>query len=116
MSTIIVLFTQLPQSQAVIYSNSTRLEPVPDDTFHGLPVYFKSNVMIRSLHNAEQMHEHIQQILRPLSKYILSEDVTLYGPQRRQDGGGNGQDNVVVIEQYDLPFIAAAQIGAYTFT
>lgn len=117
MSTTIVLLASLPQSQGVIYSNSTRLEPIPDDTFHGLPVYFKSNVMIKSLHSRNEMHDHIQRILRPLAQYILSEDVKLYGPQRRQDGGGGGQtDSVVVVEQYDLPFIAAAQIGAYTFT
>lgn len=118
MSTTIVLFTAVPQSQAVIYSNSTRLEPVPDDTFHGMPVYFKSNVMIRSLNNKDYMHEHIQRILQPLEQYILSEDVKLYGPKRRQrrQDGGNPADSVVVVEQYDLPFIAAAQIGAYTFT
>lgn len=119
MSTTTILLTILPQSQGVIYSNSTRLEPIPDDTFHGLPVYFKSNVMIKSLHNRGEMHEHIQRILRPLAQYILSEDVKLYGPQRRQDGGGGGggqTESVVVVEQYDLPFIAAAQVGAYTFT
>lgn len=42
------------------------------------------------------------------------------------DGGGagggfggnfaNGPESVVQVEQYDLSFIAAAQIGAYTFT
>lgn len=104
------------QSQAVIYSNSTGLEPIPDDTFCGMPVYFKSNIMIKSLNNKEHMHEHIQRILRPLAQYILSEDVKLYGPHRRQDGGGGQTDSIVQVEQYDLPFIAAAQIGDYTFT
>lgn len=72
------------------------------------------------------MHEHIQRILRPLAQYILSEDVKLYGPHRRQDGfggfggvnglGGPLTESIVQVEQYDLPFIAAAQIGSYTFT
>lgn len=132
-TTTIFLFTLLPQSQAVIYSNSTALAPVPDCTFHGLPVYFKSNVMIKSLKNKERMREHIERILQPLSQYILSEDVKVYRPKRYSDsgsadlggsinggggglGGANGPESIVQVEQYDLPFIAAAQIGAYTFT
>lgn len=135
--TTIFTITVLPKSQAVIYSNSTGLEPNPDDTFCGLPVYFKSNTMIKSLQNKDRMHEHIQRILRPLAQYILSEDVKVYGPQRRADYyggvggasslGGNfggiggaigngGPESVVQVEQYDLPFISAAQIGTYTYT
>lgn len=84
------------------------------------------------------MHEHIQRILQPLTQYIMSDDVKVYRPKRYADrgsadlggsidgggfggggfggGGANGPESVVQVEQYDLPFIAAAQIGAYTFT
>lgn len=114
----------MPENEAVIYSNSSALGG-PDDTFCGLPVYFKSNVMIKSLTDKERMHEHIQRILRPLAQYIVNEDVKFYRPKRQSDSGSadlsgpinpNGAESVVSLEQFDLPFIAAAQIGAYTFT
>lgn len=108
-----ILFTV--HSTSAGYSNSTALTSLPDDSFHGMPVYFKSNLPIKSLHNKEHMRDHIQRILKPLTPYILSEDVKLFA-QRRQDGGANGPESVVQLEQYDLPFIAAAQIGAYTFS
>lgn len=134
LTTTIFVFAILPESQAVIYSNSSILEPVPDDTFCGLPVYFKSNIMIKSLTDKDRMREHIQRILRPLAQYIVSDDVKFYGPKRRSDNGFgpesgsadlsgpidsnniNGQQSIVQLEQFDLPFIQAAQIGAYTFT
>lgn len=126
-TTSIFLFAMLPQCQAVIYSNSTALLPVPDDTFHGLPVFFKSNIMIKSLNSKEKMREHINRILQPLAQYILSDDVKVYGPKRRRSAdfgsddlsgpiNADGPQSIVQVEQYDLPFIAAAQIGAYTFT
>lgn len=62
------------------------------------------------------MRDHIQRILKPLTPYIVSDDVKLFA-KRRQDGGiPQGPENVVQLEQYDLPFIAAAQIGTYTFS
>lgn len=112
-----LLFT-VNKTCAVIYSNSTALLTVPDDSFHGMPVYFKSNLPIKSLRTREQIRDHIQRILKPLTPFIISEDVKLYA-QRRQDGGTRDSlrsETIVQLEQYDLPFIAAAQIGTYTFS
>lgn len=109
-----LLFT-VHKTSALIYSNATALSFLPDDSFHGMPVYFKSNLPLKSLYNKERMREHIRRILKPLTPYILSEDVKLYA-QRRGDKGGYDHETIVQLEQYDLPFIAAAQIGAYTFS
>lgn len=110
-----LLFT-VHKTSAVIYSNSTALLNVPDDSFYGMPVYFKSNVPFKSFYSKERMRDHIQRILKPLTPYIVSDDVKLFA-KRRQDGGiPQGPENVVQLEQYDLPFIAAAQIGTYTFS
>lgn len=107
----IVLFTSFNCARAVIYSNSTALTSVPDDVFFGMPVYFKSNMPIKALYSKERMRDHINRILTPLAPFIMNGNTRI--AQRRQDGGDG---TVVQLEQYDLPFIAAAQIGTYTFT
>lgn len=112
-----LLFT-LHSTSAVAYSNSTALSVVPDDDFYGMPVYYKSNTPIKQFLSKSQMSKHIQEILEPLSPYILSDDRRVAVRNRRQDGGLGAplpQPEIVQVEEYKFGFIAAAQIGDYTF-
>lgn len=114
-----LLFT-LQTTSAAEYSNSTALQVVPDDDFYGMPVYYKSNTPIKQFLSKSQMSKHIQDILEPLSPYILSDDRRVAIRTRRQDGGATLgqptlQPEIVQVEEYKFGFIAAAQIGDYTF-
>lgn len=82
-----LLFTLQKVSGAAEYSNSTALSVVPDDDFYGMPVYYKSNTPIKQFLSKEQMSKHIQEILEPLSPFIVSDDRRVAIRNRRQDGG-----------------------------
>lgn len=109
------LLVTLQNVSALIYSNSTALMHVPDEQFYGMPVYFKSNYPAKHFYSALQMKAHIHEILAPLTPYILSSDTRV--AQRRQDYGQiNGVPTIIELHELKLPFIAAAQIGDYTFS
>lgn len=118
-----LLFTLQRISAAAEYSNSTALSVVPDDDFYGMPVFYKSNTPIKQFLSKSQMSKHIQEILEPLSPFIVSDDRRVSIRNRRQDGGAfvlgaplpPPQPEIVQVEEYKFSFIAAAQIGDYTF-
>lgn len=86
-----------------------------DDLFHGMPVYYK-NTAIKKFYTQPQMSNHIQQILAPLSPFILSNDNRI--AQRRQDNTQIGAVGPTIVElyEYNLYHIQAAQIGDYIFS
>lgn len=116
-----LLFTLQKISAVAEYSNSTALSVAPDDDFYGMPVYYKSNTPIKKFLSKSQMSKHIQEILEPLSPFIVSDDRRVAIRNRRQDGGAFGlgaplpQPEIIQVEEYKFSFIAAAQIGDYTF-
>lgn len=105
------------------YSNSTALVPFrgsPDDYFFDMPVYYKSNTPIRQFLNKDQMKQHIENILKPLEKFIVNEDRRVAVRRKRQDGGQFlpallPPPTIVQVEEYKFGFIASAQIGDYNF-
>lgn len=110
-----LLFTLQTTNAVEYYSNATALTTIPDDDFYGMPVFYRSNTPIKQFLSKDQMRDHIQQILKPLSPFILNSERGV--AERRQDGGVQFQlqPEIVQVEEYKFSFIAAAQIGDYTF-
>ncbi|XP_031616370.1 uncharacterized protein LOC116336581 [Contarinia nasturtii] len=116
-----LLFT-LKTVSALIPSNSTALARMqPDDIFYDMPVYYQSNTPIRQFLSKQQMKRHIEEILKPLEKFIVNEDRRIAVRRKRQDGGQFlpallPPPTIVQVEEYKFGFIASAQIGDYNFS
>lgn len=115
---LLIVLLSLQLANACCGSNSTALIPLgADDHFFGMPVYYKSNMPIKKFYSKAQMENHIQQILKPLSPFIMGRNSrNSRAIQRRQDTQIGTVPTIVELYEYKFPYIAAAQIGDYTFT
>lgn len=118
---LLIVLLSLQLANACCSSNSTALIPLgADDVFFGMPVYYKSNMPIKKFYSKSQMENHIQQILKPLSPFIMGRDSrnnrNTRAIQRRQDTQVGTVPTIVELYEFKFPYIAAAQIGDYTFT
>lgn len=65
---IFVLLSLIYSTNAIELSNSTALM-VPDEVFHGVPVFYKSNIDLHM--DNRQKRDHIHRILEPLASKLF---------------------------------------------
>lgn len=114
-SVLLILTISLTEASGYSQHNSTFLSP-DDDPLSQIPVNFESNFPFRA--SRSQLQSHVKDILMPLMPYIQSAANSDKRIQRRQDRQLqlNNNNYAVQLFQYRYPYIAAAQIGPYTFS